>query len=78
MKDSRYDKNNPSVSVQVKSALAFALKSNEVLVIVRGSVFLMSEAREALGIDEPRDSKKILEVAGTSGLFKVKQKPSKT
>lgn len=36
----------------------------EEVLIVCGSVFLMSEAREALGIDEPRDTDAITEVAG--------------
>jgi dihydrofolate synthase/folylpolyglutamate synthase len=34
------------------------------ILIVCGSVFLMAEAREALGFDEPRDSAYIAEVAG--------------
>ena len=36
---------------------------DEILVIC-GSVFLMAEAREALGISEPRDSDVISELAG--------------
>ena len=35
----------------------------EVLIIC-GSVFLMAEAREAIGINEPRDSNYIAEMAG--------------
>jgi len=32
--------------------------------VVCGSVFIMSEAREAIGFEEPRDSDYISEVAG--------------
>jgi hypothetical protein len=34
------------------------------ILVVCGSVFLMAEAREALGFDEPRDSPYIAELAG--------------
>ena len=43
--------------------MTFAKERNEVLVIC-GSVFIMSEAREALGFEEPRDSEYISEMAG--------------
>jgi dihydrofolate synthase/folylpolyglutamate synthase len=52
-----------SIAKQVREAMQLAKDNNEILVLC-GSVFLMSEAREALGIDEPRDSKVIAEVAG--------------
>jgi len=72
LKQSNYNTENRSVAVQVTSALQLALERNEVLVVC-GSVFLMSEAREVLGIKEPRDSKQITNVAG-SGLQKCKEK----
>ena len=75
LQDSRFDRNDTSIATQVKSALGFAEEGDEVLVIC-GSVFLMAEARKALGIDEPRDSKNITNVAG-SGLFKVKERLEK-
>jgi dihydrofolate synthase/folylpolyglutamate synthase len=75
LKDSRFDREDRSISTQVKSALGFAEKGDEVLVVC-GSVFLMAEVRKALGIDEPRDSKHITNVAG-SGLFKVKARLEK-
>jgi dihydrofolate synthase/folylpolyglutamate synthase len=37
---------------------------NDEIVVICGSVFLMAEAREALGFDEPRDSDYISEMAG--------------
>lgn len=52
-----------SVSKQVHQALKLAAKNDELLVIC-GSVFIMADAREALGIHEPRDSAVIAEVAG--------------
>lgn len=55
-----------SVSKQVRSALHLAAQNDELLVIC-GSVFIMADAREELGIVEPQDSHVIAEVAG-SGL----------
>lgn len=52
-----------SIERQVREAVQLARENGEILVVC-GSVFLMSEAREALGIDEPRDSKYIAAVAG--------------
>ena len=52
-----------SVSTQVQKALKLAAENNEMLVIC-GSVFIMADARETLGIVEPRDSDVIAEVAG--------------
>jgi len=52
-----------SVSTQVQKALKLATENNEMLVIC-GSVFIMADAREKLGIVEPRDSDVIAEVAG--------------
>jgi len=72
MGQSNFDVKDRSISVQVKLALTLAEKNNEILVVC-GSVFLMSEAREALGIQEARDSKLITSVAG-SGLLKCKQR----
>lgn len=61
--DAHYDLNDRSVSKQIQPAMELASKNNEILVVC-GSVFLMAEARESLGIDEPRDSAYIAEVAG--------------
>ena len=61
--DAQYDLSDRSVTRQIHIALELALKNKEVLVIC-GSVFLMAEAREALGFNEPRDSAYIAEVAG--------------
>lgn len=58
-----YDLTNRSITKQVVEALATAKNQKEVLVVC-GSVFLMAEAREALGFDEPRDSDFIAEMAG--------------
>jgi dihydrofolate synthase / folylpolyglutamate synthase len=52
-----------SVTDQMADAMRLARFNGEILVVC-GSVFLMAEAREALGIDEPRDSAYIAEVAG--------------
>ena len=60
---SNFDEADRSITAQVKSGLRLAAENEEIL-IVCGSVFLMSEAREAMGIDEPRDSDYIAEVAG--------------
>mmetsp|Transcript_3441 Transcript_3441/g.6496 ORF Transcript_3441/g.6496 Transcript_3441/m.6496 type:complete len:211 (-) Transcript_3441:242-874(-) len=62
---SNFDEKNRSITAQVESALYLAEENDEMLVVC-GSVFLMAEAREALGIDEPRDSKYIAEVAGAN------------
>ena len=59
----RYDDMDRSITTQLLSALTLAKEKDEVLVVC-GSVFLMAEAREALGFDEPRDSDYIAEVAG--------------
>ena len=58
-----YDKHDPSITKQIPLALELANQRKEILVIC-GSVFLMAEAREVLGFDEPRDSDVIAEVAG--------------
>jgi len=63
--DSNFDEGDRSITTQIESALRLAEENDEML-IVCGSVFLMAEAREAIGIDEPRDSKYIAEVAGAN------------
>ena len=57
---------NRSVEHQIQVAAAGQNNSsdNDEVLVVCGSVFLMAEAREALGIDEPRDSAFIAEMAG--------------
>ena len=55
LKDSIYDLSDRSITNQVRNALSVASQNEEILVVC-GSVFLMAEAREALGFDEPRDS----------------------
>lgn len=62
---SNFDENDRSITAQVKSALSLAAINDELLVVC-GSVFLMAETREAIGIDEPKDSKYIAEVAGAN------------
>jgi dihydrofolate synthase/folylpolyglutamate synthase len=52
-----------SITTQVKTAMQLAAKHGEVLVVC-GSIFLMSEARQALGIEEAIDSDNITKVAG--------------
>ena len=47
----------------MKAGLDFAAENDEILVVC-GSIILIAEAREAMGIDEPSDSKYIAEVAG--------------
>ena len=60
-----------SVTKGVNAAVAAAIRNSNhkdergEVVIVCGSVFIMAEAREALGFEEPRDSPAILEVAGS-------------
>jgi dihydrofolate synthase/folylpolyglutamate synthase len=51
------------VAIQVREALNLAAANAE-LVVVCGSVFIMADAREELGIVEARDSKVIAAVAG--------------
>jgi len=63
-----YNKEDPSVTYQVKKALELVENPNEILVVC-GSVFLMAETREALGIDEPRDSPYIAAMAGAGVRF---------
>lgn len=65
LRGSNFDEADRSITAQVNSALRLAEERDEIL-IVCGSVFLMSEAREAIGIDEPRDSDYIAEVAGAN------------
>jgi dihydrofolate synthase/folylpolyglutamate synthase len=72
MEDTNFEVSDRSITAQVKYALQLTQNKNEILVVC-GSVFLMAEAREALGIDEPRDSKLITSVAGV-GLLKCKQR----
>jgi dihydrofolate synthase/folylpolyglutamate synthase len=61
-----------SITGQVQIAMKIAAENDEILVVC-GSVFLMSEARYALGIEEERDSDNITAVAG-KGLLNCKEK----
>lgn len=61
--DAHFDTNDSSPTKQIKEAIKLARTNGELLVVC-GSVFLMAEAREALGFEEPRDSEYIAEVAG--------------
>jgi dihydrofolate synthase/folylpolyglutamate synthase len=61
--DAHYDLEERSLSRQINQAMELAVEKKEMLVVC-GSVFLMAEAREALGFNEPRDSAYIAEVAG--------------
>ena len=65
LKGGNFDEKDRGIAAQVKSGLQLAAEGNELLVVC-GSVFLMAEAREALGFDEPRDSEYIAEVAGAN------------
>ena len=58
-----YDFQDPSITKQIHAAMKQAFENDEILVVC-GSVFLMAEAREALGFDEPRDSDYIAAMAG--------------
>ncbi|KAL9184108.1 hypothetical protein ACHAXT_002194 [Thalassiosira profunda] len=58
-----HGRDTSSVSKQVRAALQLAARNDELLVVC-GSVFIMADAREELGIVEPRDSAVISEVAG--------------
>jgi dihydrofolate synthase/folylpolyglutamate synthase len=59
-----YDFEDRSITAQVVQALEMTKENDNEILVVCGSVFLMAEAREALGIDEPRDSDCITEMAG--------------
>jgi dihydrofolate synthase/folylpolyglutamate synthase len=65
-----YDLANRSITRQVQLAMDICRrrkgdnKCDDEVLVVCGSVFLMAEAREALGFDEPRDSEYISEMAG--------------
>jgi dihydrofolate synthase / folylpolyglutamate synthase len=63
MATAQYDLDDRSITRQVESALLLASKQKDILVVC-GSVFLMAEAREALGFQEPRDSEYIAQMAG--------------
>ncbi|KAG9416416.1 hypothetical protein AC1031_000819 [Aphanomyces cochlioides] len=56
--------NSTSVGSGVEAAVRAAASSREV-VVVCGSVFIMSEARQALGFDEPVDSDAVRRISGT-------------
>ena len=59
-----YDFEDRSITKQVLHALELTKESDDEILVVCGSVFLMAETREALGFDEPRDSEYITEMAG--------------
>lgn len=61
--NSQHDLQDSSITKQVDEAMRLAKQNGELLVVC-GSVFLMAEAREALGFNEPRDSEYIAEMAG--------------
>ena len=66
IRGAHYDLDEPSITQQINSALQIIKtgSSGDEILVVCGSVFLMSEAREALGFDEPRDSACIAELVG--------------
>lgn len=70
--NSNFDDKDRSITAQISLGMSLAAENHEIL-IVCGSVFLMCEARIALGIDEPRDSEAIRSVAG-KGLMACKEK----
>jgi dihydrofolate synthase/folylpolyglutamate synthase len=59
-----YDFDDRSIYKQVNYALDRAKENFGEVLVICGSVFLMVEAREAIGVDEPRDSDYISEMAG--------------
>lgn len=75
LKESNFVENDRSITAQVKLGTSLAMESDEILVIC-GNVFLMAEARAALGIHEARDSDNITNVAG-KGLLKCKEEMKK-
>jgi len=83
--DCHYNLEDRSITTQVEAAVESARENGEILVVC-GSVFLMAEAREALGFDEPRDSEYIAAMAGAGvrhgqenfGNSTVENFPSKT
>lgn len=54
-----YNLKDPSVTAQLKCAMKEAVSQREVLVVC-GSVFLMVEVRQVLGIEEPRDTEYLI------------------
>lgn len=72
MRYTNFEVEDRSITAQVKLGLELAKSRNEIL-IVCGSVFLMAEAREAIGVDEARDTKFITNAAGI-GLLTCKQR----
>jgi dihydrofolate synthase/folylpolyglutamate synthase len=74
--NAHYDLKDPSVTTQIATAVDLSLQAKaaadikdkdnykEELLVVCGSVFIMADAREALGIDEPKDSAYIAHVGG--------------
>ncbi|GKZ00188.1 hypothetical protein MPSEU_000971800 [Mayamaea pseudoterrestris] len=53
------------LSLQAKAAAASCSNQRQNLLVVCGSVFIMADARQALGIDEPRDSEYVAHVGGS-------------
>ena len=63
LENCNFDFDDRSITNQVQKAITLARENGQILVVC-GSVFLMAEAREALGIVEPKDSDYIAEMAG--------------
>lgn len=63
LNDANFDSKDRSITTQVQHAVKLAADRNEILVIC-GSVFVMAEAREVLGFEEPKDSEYIAEMSG--------------
>lgn len=70
--DCNFTLEDRSIAAQVNIAKQLAATHGEILVVC-GSVFLMAEARQSIGIQEPVDSDKITAVAGV-GLLQKKDK----
>ena len=66
-----YDINNPSVKNQVNNAINNA--HDDEIIVICGSAFLMAEAREALDINEARDSDILADVYGNNNNLKHMQ-----
>jgi len=67
-----YDFEDRSITKQIIQALNKTKETDDEILVVCGSVFIMAEARKAIGINEPIDSKYISEMAGAG--FRHKRK----
>ena len=64
LRGAHYSLDDRSITTQITKAMELSAMSQDEIVVVCGSVFLMAEARQSLGYKEPKDSDSIAEVAG--------------